>query len=1153
MQTSIVCRLAFVAIWICSPIGCEVWGQENPPEAKPIEQSETGSKAAMSPTDESNYRVIELFKNQFEKGIQNRRKALAENKEPIESISEHKFRVELSRSTEPIDTNGREAHWIMLDHTSPGLGELKPGEHVNLLLPDDAAVEELDSDQTYSPAFKPVIDHVKVFDVQVRRSGRVLVGNIFYQFRGTVLGVYLNPNEVRQIQSELSFEDLGRNSITHVVRLKHSRAEKIAERLQTSFKSAGIEADADQNAIVIQWNSSWPMQGLADIENTIRKLDVPQTRPAVIVDPLAPSQPNAVAAEPHPALNGYTLSGESAKVNLTRAIPDTPAARKLVEQLRSHESAATALATEIRQNAKAEADQNQPSIGVLKRKLQSSLETAFDLKLQLEEIQVKELQSRLSQHQQQIGQRKALRAKIIARRASDLVEGNALKWNPESEAINGDKDAGRSDPRLSAPVRSPVTGGMSTPPRRAPASNDQGFVDHKLTSIQMSGPEDLMMSMGGQLYNIGAEPLNFGISRASGDPLDLKFEYTLVLHAAVLAGRLDLYPPDNYSVKFLRNNYIPIKITEEDIRAAWNSGLIKVAYLPDAEPGMPAPSAFETIVASSPEDVADPIQEADRLGTILMVLRLAKNEDEFPFAKVYPGELTGGPGSMGPVDPRQISNGNTSLTASDHEKNLIKPEQFPTPEEFRIQLAPLLKRLHSAKDEVRKMETTYFQDRSNGAELQTAIDEFNRAKDELRGQWTAIKPALDRCLSDIEIGKGAQDALSKQYRETIEKLSTGKATEAEAKSISDAMLRAKESVRTKETQIENYLKLIEDDHLNFINGSPENRIGDYPQANSSEALFPSDAAMIWIEAATGLKLQFVRFDKLKLPFKAALRVREPKGQYKTDDLIVVLHSRLFDSLDQFVTLLNPNMTSSDSIVLQGGLTGKELRVDFYHQLNGQTLQPATINQAGVYFELHLKGPEQKEVLIEYHNGTCVSPDGLVVLPISSKSLVEGEPIRAFGDTFKKATARVVASDDERGLTLLKLELAQRKLVPWLKCRTGRPAIGQHLTGLEISFESSSSGLSTMNCSVTVMELDQKYARQRIGNDGFIITAQPAFSARMGSPLTAIDDELEGIVVDREFEEPTDSSTGKPPKRITAIPAIHIQKLIDEYRKQDNKP
>ena len=619
----------------------------------------------------------------------------------------------------------------------------------------------------------------------------------------------------------------------------------------------------------------------------------------------------------------------------------------------------------------------------------------------------------------------------------------------------------------------------------------------------------------------------------------------------MLAGRLDLYPPDNYSVNlFLRDNYIPIKITEDDIRAAWNSGLIKVVYLPDPVPGMPAPSAVETIVASSPEDVEDPIKEADRLGTILLVLRLAKNQDEFPFAKVYPNQMVGGPGIRA-VDPAGISNMNIRLAEPDRATHAT-PRQFPTPDEFRLQLAPFLKRLHTAKEEVRKLETIYFQDRSNAAELQTAIDEFTRAKDEVRGQWTLIKPALDRCASDNEISIAVHVALSKQQVELIEKLSTGKSTEAEVKSVSESMLRAKESARSTETYIKQYLKLIEDDHLKFIDESSDMPIGDHPLANFPEVSFPADAAMIWIETATGLKLQFVRCDDLKLPFKAALRVRESKGQYKTGDLIVVLHNRLFESLDQVITLLIPTMNANDSIVLKGGLAGTNANVGFVHQLNYQNLQPASIGQAGVYFELRIKEPEQKDVLIEYLNGTCVSPDGLVVVPVSSKSLVEGEPISVFGNAFKKATARVVASDDERGLTLLKLELAQRNLVPWLKCRTGQPAMGQRLTGLEILFSSSESW-NTRNCSVTLMELNQKYASMRVGNDGFVISEQPVFSAQIGSPLTAIDGELQGIVVDREYEEPTLSPAEPQLKRITAIPAIHIQKLIDEYRKQESKP
>ncbi len=1131
MQTSIVCRLAFVVIWICAPMGWEAWGQESPFE-EPIKKSETRSDDAASRGDISDRNFREVFHNQFDKRDQNPPETKPEINEELELISQFNFRVRPCKSSEPIDMAGRTLQWIILDTSSPGLDEMRPGDIVDLLLPSDAAFEEIDTDEIYVARFKPVIEHVKVSETQSPRIGRrLLFKNSHYT--GLVLGVYLTPAEVTRLQKEWSFDERGRKPIIHIVRLKQISAEKWAGRLQRVFTQAEFEADVEQNAVIIQWNSSYPIEGLIEIENTIRKLDEPKSRPVANVDTLDTLQPNA--ADPRSTQSGNLPSGESGKVNLTRAIPDTPAARNLVEQLRSQESTAVALATEIRQHANGQGDQNQPSIGVLKRKLQSALESAFDLKLQLEEIQVKELQSRLSQHQQQIGQRKALRAKIIARRASDLVEGNALKWNSKIERNEAEAETKPVDARV-------------TPPRW----NDRGSIDRKIIGIQMSGPEGLVMSMEGQRFNIDSKPFSFGISRAIDDPLDLNFEYKPVLHSAVLAGRLDLYPADKYSFTFLRDNVIPIEITEDDIRAAWNSGLIKVIYLPDAEPGEPAPSAVETIVASSAEDIEDPIQEADRRGTILLVLRLAKNHSELPFAKVSPGQITGGPGSMGPNGRSQISNGNTGLAESDPPKN-VKPPKFPTPDEFRIQLEPYLKRLHTAKDEVWRLETLYFQGRSNAAELQTALDEFTRVKDEVRGQWTAIKPELDRCISDNEISIAVHDALAKQQGELLVKLSTGKATEAEVKSVSESMLRAEESGRSTETQIKKYLKLIEDDHLKFIDESSDKPIGDHPLADFPEVSSPADAAMIWIEAATGLKLQFVRCDDLKLPFKAALRVRESKGQYKAGDLIVVMHNRLFESLDQVVTLLLPAMNSHDSIVLKGGLTGKKVDVGFFHQLNYQNLQPASIEQAGVFFELRIKGPEQKEVMSEYLIGTSVSPDGLVVVPVSSKSLVDGEPVIAFGNAFKKATARVVASDDERGLTLVKLELAQRNLVPWLKCRTGHPAMGQRLTCLEIFLSSLEKNWNTRNCSVTLMELNQKYVSKRVGNDGFVISASPSFSARIGSPLTAIDGELQGIVVDSEDEESTLSPAEPQRKRITAIPAVHIQKLIDEYRTQVSKP
>src|SRR6185295_12070983 len=113
----------------------------------------------------------------------------------------------------------------------------------------------------------------------------------------------------------------------------------------------------------------------------------------------------------------------------------TPAAKKLVEQLCAQESAAAVEAATIRQlQANGQSEQNQQPIAEHHRKLKNLLSTAFDLKLQLEELQVKELQSRLSRLERQIGQRKELREKIIVRRATELIEGDVLRWDSMAPA-----------------------------------------------------------------------------------------------------------------------------------------------------------------------------------------------------------------------------------------------------------------------------------------------------------------------------------------------------------------------------------------------------------------------------------------------------------------------------------------------------------------------------------------------------------------------------------------------------------------------------------------------------------------------------------------------------------------------------------------------
>lgn len=74
------------------------------------------------------------------------------------------------------------------------------------------------------------------------------------------------------------------------------------------------------------------------------------------------------------------------------------------------------------------------TLAVNQAQLKAHLQTAFELKIQLEELQLKELQSRLSRLESQIDQRKELREKIIERRTAELISGDSLRWNTNANS-----------------------------------------------------------------------------------------------------------------------------------------------------------------------------------------------------------------------------------------------------------------------------------------------------------------------------------------------------------------------------------------------------------------------------------------------------------------------------------------------------------------------------------------------------------------------------------------------------------------------------------------------------------------------------------------------------------------------------------------------
>ncbi|MFO0818319.1 MAG: hypothetical protein U1A77_10285 [Pirellulales bacterium] len=133
-----------------------------------------------------------------------------------------------------------------------------------------------------------------------------------------------------------------------------------------------------------------------------------------------------------PAIGGTsTLNSTPSRQRPTKtsylSLPDTTAAKELVERLDAQEHAAASEANEIRR-LRANGDAAE-TIEPHHAHLKAHLQTAFELKLQLEELQLRELQSRLGRLERQIAHRKELREKIIERRAADLISGDSLRWN----------------------------------------------------------------------------------------------------------------------------------------------------------------------------------------------------------------------------------------------------------------------------------------------------------------------------------------------------------------------------------------------------------------------------------------------------------------------------------------------------------------------------------------------------------------------------------------------------------------------------------------------------------------------------------------------------------------------------------------------------
>lgn len=89
------------------------------------------------------------------------------------------------------------------------------------------------------------------------------------------------------------------------------------------------------------------------------------------------------------------------------------------------------------------------------------------------------------------------------------------------------------------------------------------------------------------------------------------------------------------TMSYLAHNTVPVEITNEDLEHVRSNNMVtKVIYLPDPQFQARAIAGVETLVSTTLDPGIDPIQQAEKMGTIMVVLRVGNKEMAFEEASV---------------------------------------------------------------------------------------------------------------------------------------------------------------------------------------------------------------------------------------------------------------------------------------------------------------------------------------------------------------------------------------------------------------------------------------------------------------------------------------------------------------------------------------
>ena len=152
-------------------------------------------------------------------------------------------------------------------------------------------------------------------------------------------------------------------------------------------------------------------------------------------------------------------------------------------------------------------------------------------------------------------------------------------------------------------------------------------------TIRLSGPKGLVIMTQGLLFHIDSaiSQVHFSSNHQDVWQMNMYLNYPPQHDDACIMGQIDIYPQTDESIRFLAQNSVELRITEDDLRNVLpDCFVIKAACLPDRDRTKTEPNAgLHTIVSSYLRLEIDAIEEAAAIGRIVAVLRLGQDRN-FP-------------------------------------------------------------------------------------------------------------------------------------------------------------------------------------------------------------------------------------------------------------------------------------------------------------------------------------------------------------------------------------------------------------------------------------------------------------------------------------------------------------------------------------------